>query len=134
MDNKENIEYTRMRVPFIAVVFAVFACAARIVDDPRLSVPDDGALGMVYYERYVIYDRSPPKKTLSLISVYLFYQCFGFAIYQPCLNSDSTCPMHSSLCFFSLRCKLFTPGMAACWTGSAHGSGFRIACKLPQML
>lgn len=64
MDNKENIEYTRMRVPFIAVVFAVFACAARIVDDPRLSVPDDGALGMVYYERYVIYGRFPFFKKL----------------------------------------------------------------------
>jgi hypothetical protein len=38
----------------MSLVFAVFACAAHLVDDPRLSNDgnfDDGGMGMVYYER-----------------------------------------------------------------------------------
>lgn len=54
MDNKDDTEYVRGYTPFVALVFAVFACAARIVDDPRLNVNDEGGLGMVYYERYMI--------------------------------------------------------------------------------
>ncbi|KAI5120922.1 hypothetical protein M0805_002902 [Coniferiporia weirii] len=54
MDNKNDVSYVRMRTPFIALVFAVFACAARIVDDVRLGDSDDGGLGMVYYERALI--------------------------------------------------------------------------------
>ena len=54
MDNKEDADYVRRYTPFVALVFAVFACAARIVDDPRLTVSDDGGLGMIYYERYTI--------------------------------------------------------------------------------
>lgn len=55
MDHKDDLEHIHRYTPFIALVFAVFACAARIVDDPRLSTTDDGGLGMVYYERFVIY-------------------------------------------------------------------------------
>jgi hypothetical protein len=38
---------------FIAVVFCVFACAARFVEDRRVLAgqEDDGGMGMVYYER-----------------------------------------------------------------------------------
>lgn len=40
---------------FVSVVFAVFACAARFVDDPRLTegvTAEEGGVGMIYYERY----------------------------------------------------------------------------------
>ena len=43
---------------FPTVVFAVFACAARFVDDPRLKTTgtdhheDEGGMGFVYYERF----------------------------------------------------------------------------------
>lgn len=53
------MQHTRNPIPagietaFISLVFAVFACAARFVEDPRLSTgqDDDGGFGMVYYER-----------------------------------------------------------------------------------
>jgi hypothetical protein len=54
MDNTHDIDFARKETVFICLVFAVFACAAQLVDDPRLTVgenPDDGGMGMVYYER-----------------------------------------------------------------------------------
>lgn len=45
---------------FVSVVFAVYAVAARFVDDERLKteedseVEDNGGMAMVYYERYVV--------------------------------------------------------------------------------
>ncbi len=56
MDHTDDINLARTKTPFLAVVNAVFACAAKMVDDPRLSVGeglDDGGMGMVYYERCV---------------------------------------------------------------------------------
>jgi hypothetical protein len=39
---------------FVSVLFGVFACAARIVDDKRLVLEGgDGGMSMVYYERCV---------------------------------------------------------------------------------
>lgn len=55
MDNTANTQLARTETPFISLVFAVFACAASLVQDPRLKVngrDDDGGMGMVYYERY----------------------------------------------------------------------------------
>lgn len=38
---------------FVSVLFGVFACAARIVNDERLEQEyGDGGMAMVYYERY----------------------------------------------------------------------------------
>ncbi|KAH8113420.1 fungal-specific transcription factor domain-containing protein [Phellopilus nigrolimitatus] len=54
MEHKDEVLFVRAQTPFIALVFAVFACAARIVDDPRLHDNDEGGLGMVYYERALI--------------------------------------------------------------------------------
>lgn len=54
MDNTRDIDLARKETVFICLVFSVFACAAQLVDDPRLSAgenPDDGGMGMVYYER-----------------------------------------------------------------------------------
>ncbi|KAL5527321.1 hypothetical protein ACEPAG_6112 [Sanghuangporus baumii] len=54
MDLRHDVNVVRAQTPFIALVFAVFACASRVVDDPRLNDEDDGGLGMVYYERSLI--------------------------------------------------------------------------------
>ncbi|EIN10686.1 hypothetical protein PUNSTDRAFT_119596 [Punctularia strigosozonata HHB-11173 SS5] len=54
MENTRNIALHQSETAFISLVFAVFACAARLVDDPRLSTSgdqEDGGMGMVYYER-----------------------------------------------------------------------------------
>jgi hypothetical protein len=52
-------------IGFAIVVFAVFACAARFVHDPRLTCkePDraEGGMAAIYYER----------------SVFAFRLCFG---------------------------------------------------------
>jgi len=53
MASKDDPVVARSEAAFVALVFAVFACAARLVDDPRLVAADldDGGMGMVYYER-----------------------------------------------------------------------------------
>ena len=55
MDNTRNPSWARNETPFLSLVFAVFACAASLVQDPRLvsGRDDDGGMGMVYYERLV---------------------------------------------------------------------------------
>ncbi|KAI0316712.1 fungal-specific transcription factor domain-containing protein [Amylostereum chailletii] len=56
MDRTNDPTLARTETAFIALVFAVFACAAQLVDDPRLKgeKEDDGGVGMVYYERALI--------------------------------------------------------------------------------
>jgi hypothetical protein len=54
MAGKDDFVDARSNNAFIALVFAVFACAAQLVNDPRLTAAeniDDGGMGMVYYER-----------------------------------------------------------------------------------
>jgi hypothetical protein len=53
MDHKEDLQLARTQTAFIAMVFALFACAAQLVEDPRLKgeKEDDGGMGMFYYER-----------------------------------------------------------------------------------
>ncbi|KAF8917781.1 fungal-specific transcription factor domain-containing protein [Mucidula mucida] len=50
-------QLARTWTAFYSLIFAVFACAANIVEDPRLSSVsgvDEGGMGMVYYERALI--------------------------------------------------------------------------------
>jgi hypothetical protein len=56
MDHREDQQLARTQTAFIAMVFALFACAAQLVEDPRLKgeKEDDGGMGMVYYERALI--------------------------------------------------------------------------------
>ncbi|KAF8271777.1 fungal-specific transcription factor domain-containing protein [Lactarius quietus] len=56
MDHKDDGHLARTQTAFIAMVFALFACASQLVDDPRLKgeKEDDGGVGMVYYERALI--------------------------------------------------------------------------------
>jgi len=53
---KGDVNYVQAEAAFTSVVFAIFACAARFVDDPRLhgETSDDGGMGMIYYERALI--------------------------------------------------------------------------------
>lgn len=56
MNNTHNLELVRNETAFLSLMFALFACAANLVEDPRLTTSDrhdDGGMGMVYYERYV---------------------------------------------------------------------------------
>lgn len=57
MDNAHNLDIVRSETAFLSLLFALFACAANLVQDSRLSISerhDDGGMGMVYYERYVV--------------------------------------------------------------------------------
>jgi hypothetical protein len=53
MDNTHDPHVARGETAFLCLLFAVFACAAQLVNDPRLNTEnrDDGGMGMVYYER-----------------------------------------------------------------------------------
>lgn len=60
MNNTQNHALIRNETAFISLIFAVFACAANLVQDDRLSMngrTDEGGMGMVYYERYVRMER-----------------------------------------------------------------------------
>ncbi|RDB23224.1 Transcriptional activator protein acu-15 [Hypsizygus marmoreus] len=57
MDNTKDHRLARSETAFLSLLFAVFACAAHLVQDPRLTTgerTDDGGMGMVYYERALI--------------------------------------------------------------------------------
>ncbi|KAG5729998.1 Transcriptional activator protein acu-15 [Termitomyces sp. T112] len=57
MDNLKDYALIRSETAFLSVVFAVFSCAAHLVQDSRLTIgqpADDGGMGMVYYERALI--------------------------------------------------------------------------------
>jgi hypothetical protein len=58
MENINDPAISRKETAFISLLFAVFACAVNLVEDPRLNISDrldDGGMGMVYYERYDIF-------------------------------------------------------------------------------
>lgn len=59
---------------FVSVLFGVFACAARIVDDERLEQEGgDGGMAMVYYERYDILSRNTPRLHRAFRAMILYY-------------------------------------------------------------
>lgn len=54
MDHVGDASIAGRQTAFLALLNAVFACAAKLVDDPRLVAGeglDDAGMGMVYYER-----------------------------------------------------------------------------------
>jgi hypothetical protein len=56
MDNRNNARLAHSETPHLSLLFAVFACAANLVDDPRVRGSermDEGGMGMIYYERSV---------------------------------------------------------------------------------
>ncbi|KAF5393813.1 hypothetical protein D9757_000221 [Collybiopsis confluens] len=57
MNNIHDHTLIRTETAFISLVFAVFACAANLVQDDRLFMSgrtDEGGMGMVYYERSLV--------------------------------------------------------------------------------
>ena len=57
MEHLSDKKIAGEQTAFLALVNAVFACAAKLVDDPRLANEeglDESGMGMVYYERCVL--------------------------------------------------------------------------------
>jgi len=57
MDAGPNTDFVRKNTADVAAVFAVFACASRLLEEDTQSYPgsaDEGGVGMAYYERSVI--------------------------------------------------------------------------------
>lgn len=56
MQRRGDTDFIQTEAAFTSVVFAVFACSAKLVNDPRLSPEnaDDVGMGMVYYERALV--------------------------------------------------------------------------------
>ena len=68
INHTDDANLARRETPFLALLNSVFACAAKMVDDPRLSAGeglDDAGMGMVYYERYVL--RQCPVESLVVL-------------------------------------------------------------------
>jgi hypothetical protein len=58
MNKVHNVAINRSELVFASLVFAVFACASRVVDDARLQTTvgkhnEDGGMGMVFYQQSV---------------------------------------------------------------------------------
>ncbi|KXN87885.1 Transcriptional activator protein acu-15 [Leucoagaricus sp. SymC.cos] len=80
MDNKHDHVLARSETAFLSLVFAVFACAANLVQDPRLTTSernDDGGMGMVYYERALILQYiSHPKIQIFHVQCFILMSSF----------------------------------------------------------
>lgn len=121
MDNRNDHVFARSETAFLSLLFAVFSCAAPLVQDARLATgerADDGGMGMVYYERYV------PSVEISSSCLPLSpLQCSHFTIYQPRKHSNRPCPMLPPSIVFPLLYKLLTPGMDSNRSGGPYWSG-----------
>ncbi|KAH7930297.1 hypothetical protein BV22DRAFT_1109356 [Leucogyrophana mollusca] len=79
MTKRDDIDFIQLQAPFISVVFAVFACAARLIDDTRLlgENSDDGGMGMVYYERaLILHYISHPSIQMSHVQSFILMSSF----------------------------------------------------------
>ncbi|KAF8450778.1 fungal-specific transcription factor domain-containing protein [Boletus edulis BED1] len=56
MGKRSDTAFIQVEAPFMSIVFAIFACTARLVNDQRLTSDrlDDGGMGMDFYERALI--------------------------------------------------------------------------------
>ncbi|KAF8164985.1 fungal-specific transcription factor domain-containing protein [Crassisporium funariophilum] len=80
MDNTHNLDVVRSETAFLSLMFAVFACAANLVEDPRLATSerhDDGGMGMVYYERALILQYiSHPNTQIAHVQCFILMSSF----------------------------------------------------------
>ncbi|EIW62114.1 uncharacterized protein TRAVEDRAFT_115809 [Trametes versicolor FP-101664 SS1] len=80
MDHRENPEFKRNYMAFIALMCSVFAVASRFVDDPRLNKNgnlDDGGMGVVYIERaLILHYTSYPSIQLEHVQCFLLMSSF----------------------------------------------------------
>ena len=95
MDHTNDVHIARSQTAFIALVCAVFACSAKLVDDPRLSVEglDDAGMGMIYYERYFIHDISE----IQRLNAFLWLQGTHSPLHQPRFRAGGACAVLCSL-------------------------------------
>ncbi|KAG6886077.1 hypothetical protein C0993_004067 [Termitomyces sp. T159_Od127] len=109
MDNLKDHTLIRSQTAFLSVVFAVFSCAAYLVQDGRLvgQSADDGGMGMIYYERLGYSSgkrselRSPRKLLITAIEketrkkvwwgVYTLDRMLALALGRPLGINDSDC-------------------------------------------
>lgn len=128
MDRLGDKSFARAQTAFSALVFAVFACAARIIDDDRLrmyELGDDGGAGMIYYERSVV----PLVHHNCYNRLILYTQGIDITLHQSCLHSDCTCPMLRPIIIVLMCCQLPASGMATRGTGCAHIARFGSSCE-----
>ncbi|KAK1228904.1 hypothetical protein PQX77_008062 [Marasmius sp. AFHP31] len=80
MSNRDDRELHRTQTAFISLIFAVFSCAANIVQDDRLQGgerADEGGMGMVYYERSLILQYISHAKTqIAHVQCFLLLSSF----------------------------------------------------------
>ncbi|KAF8974598.1 fungal-specific transcription factor domain-containing protein [Flammula alnicola] len=80
MDNTHDLDLVRSETAFLSLMFAVFACAANLVEDPRLTTSerhDDGGMGMVYYERALILQYiSHPNVQIAHVQCFILMSSF----------------------------------------------------------
>ncbi|KAG6880071.1 hypothetical protein C0992_006883 [Termitomyces sp. T32_za158] len=80
MDNLKDHTLIRSQTAFLSVVFAVFSCAAHLVQDSRLTSgqpTDDGGMGMVYYERALILQYiSHPHTQIAHVQCFILMSSF----------------------------------------------------------
>ncbi|KAF9076408.1 putative fungal-specific transcription factor [Rhodocollybia butyracea] len=80
MNNIHNLDLIRHETAFIALIFAVFACAANLVQDDRLTLngrTDEGGMGMVYYERSLVLQYiSHPNTQSAHVQCYILLSSF----------------------------------------------------------
>ncbi|KAG7097271.1 hypothetical protein E1B28_004637 [Marasmius oreades] len=80
MNNKDDPEVHRVQTALISLIFAVFACAANLVQDDRLDASgraDEGGMGMVYYERALILQYISHAKTqIAHVQCFLLLSSF----------------------------------------------------------
>jgi hypothetical protein len=130
MASKDDPVVARSEAAFVALVFAVFACAARLIDDPRLVAADldDGGMGMVYYERcfYLLYISWSRLLTG-------FTQGPDVTLYQPRIDPVRSRPVPHSHVFLLVLGQLPSASLAACWAGRSYGSGSWSPCQLFQI-
>ncbi|KAF9057367.1 fungal-specific transcription factor domain-containing protein [Panaeolus papilionaceus] len=80
MEKSHDLEVIRSETAFLSLLFALFACAASLVQDPRLNPSgrqDDGGMGMVYYERALILQYiSHPNTQLAHVQCFILMSSF----------------------------------------------------------
>ena len=126
MDNKDDHVVARSEAGFLSLIFAVFSCAAQLVQDPRLTVgdrQDDGGMGMFYYERYARW----VFQTSFAFNVHP--QRISLAVYQPRKYPDRACPMFHFAILLPLFSQLPPTSVDIDWPGGPSWSRSRTSCK-----
>jgi hypothetical protein len=76
MDNSHDLDIVRSETAFLSLLFAVFACAANLVEDGR-ERHDDGGMGMVYYERALVLQYiSHPNTQIAHVQCFVLMSSF----------------------------------------------------------